>query len=466
MLHAPLPFVPTLVLSFLLAVLPSVPLTVVLSPVLITPSGALRPTHHPCRFLPPLPHNVRHPRSNHAAPPAPPTNPTTDVIFFSDGTNFDDVLALLYLAKHPSVTLVAIYLQGNAWASPGASVRHFYNLLHLMSDRHLDVPVLLGSYHALAHETEKPPRSAYRDVVPPGPGGILHCDTLFGLAHFLPQSPAAYDAARSPDTDDKAIPALLRLVRRRGRNVKKSGAHGVPALVALSVGTFTPLAKLFGARHLRATRAHLLPRLSGVVAMAGAFRVPGNLFSSGANGAAEFNVYNDPHAARWALRNLSAHGVPVTLVPLDAVGRGGGGSVTAALRFALLRAPATPEAQLAGLVLEAVRHTWVDGDFDDKAKLWDPAAAVVAVRGATVEQEALLTGVRVEVGHGVHGVMQGATRLCEAGAGTGDDGGGECARARVVLQLKEDEVARELVEVLQEEGGSAQRQLTCLLHGG
>ena len=40
--------------------------------------------------------------------------PPVDVVFFTDGTNFDDVVTLLWLTKTPRANLRGIYLQGNA----------------------------------------------------------------------------------------------------------------------------------------------------------------------------------------------------------------------------------------------------------------------------------------------------------------------------------------------------------------
>ena len=49
--------------------------------------------------------------------------PPKDVVYFTDGTNFDDVVTLLWLAKTPRANLRGIYLQGNACAAPHACQR-------------------------------------------------------------------------------------------------------------------------------------------------------------------------------------------------------------------------------------------------------------------------------------------------------------------------------------------------------
>lgn len=149
-----------------------------------------------CNFLPPLPQ-------------APYRKPMMckNFIVITDGTNFDDVIALLYLLKVPEVNLLAIYITGNGWASAGASVRHMYNILHMMNDRFHKVPIFLGGYYALqedldAANTREFPNSLYRVPVPFGPSGILYSDSMYGFGQFLPESPRYYDMQLDPDTDN------------------------------------------------------------------------------------------------------------------------------------------------------------------------------------------------------------------------------------------------------------------------
>ena len=73
-----------------------------------------------------------------------------NVIFFTDGTNFDDVITLIYLAKSPRTNVIAIYITQNGWASAAPSLRHMFNILHLMSNSFRTVPIFIGGYYALS----------------------------------------------------------------------------------------------------------------------------------------------------------------------------------------------------------------------------------------------------------------------------------------------------------------------------
>lgn len=67
----------------------------------------MRPTD--CEWLRPVPDGER------LQTPEDTTAPK-NVVLFTDGTNFDDAVTLLYLSKSPRSRLRAIYLQGNACA--------------------------------------------------------------------------------------------------------------------------------------------------------------------------------------------------------------------------------------------------------------------------------------------------------------------------------------------------------------
>lgn len=78
-----------------------------------------------CEWLPPL-SDAKRMRSGNAS--------VVNVILFSDGTNFDDAVSILFLAKSKRVNLLAIYLQGNGWANPASSFRNIFNMLYMMGD--------------------------------------------------------------------------------------------------------------------------------------------------------------------------------------------------------------------------------------------------------------------------------------------------------------------------------------------
>lgn len=403
-------------------------------------ASALGQQASPCQFVPPHPHRREGVNAN-------PRN----MVFFTDGTNFDDVIALLYIAKSPRVNLLAIYIQGNAWASPGSSIMHFYNLLHMMSDRFRDVPIYIGAHYALVDEIEAQeaglltPRVTYRDSIPFGNGGLLHSDTLHGMGHTVPRSPNYYDIRNTPDTDLRSISALYGLLDKLPKN----------AMVEfLTLGTFSSISKMFSPQLVKDTRLSLLPRLKRIVAMGGAVFVPGNLFTKPENDKAEYNIYADPHSAQWAFTNLTSAGVKIILVPLDATN-----DVPIARRLlrVLLTKPRTPEAQLSGIMMRNLRDTWFDpAFFFDSAFLWDPSAAIVATRLDVVKKKERVD-VRVVIEEGVGGPRQGWTKPCDED----EKGAGLCSKITVILDLDAKLVTDALLKTLQQPKNSAQRALEC-----
>jgi hypothetical protein len=109
-----------------------------------------------------------------------------------------------------------------------------------------------------------------------------------------------------------------------------------------------------------------------LVAMAGAFDVPGNT-----DGPAEWNVYADPVAARTVARS----GLPLVFVPLDATN-----AVPLDAQFlrAVASAPQTDAVAVTRALLFGVRDLIAGGEY----YLWDPLAAVLSLQPelGTVEQ--------------------------------------------------------------------------------
>eukprot|EP00611_Tribonema_gayanum_P023846 TRINITY_DN50_c0_g2_i2.p1 TRINITY_DN50_c0_g2~~TRINITY_DN50_c0_g2_i2.p1 ORF type:complete len:260 (-),score=67.51 TRINITY_DN50_c0_g2_i2:952-1731(-) len=216
-----------------------------------------------------------------------------DVTFFSDGSNFDDTIVLHLLMKSKNYNLRAIYTQGNGWANPASTSRNFYNIMYLYGVT--DVPIWSGSFFALEDEVtgEQQGRdpsaavSVYRAPVPLGPGGLLYTESMWGTAPFLPQGPNMYNPLTSLDSDADSLAALVEMVASLER------------VTFYSSGTLTPIAKSFDVLTEDELQA-LWGKVEEVVIMGGAVNVPGNLFSLPVNTAAEFNIYNDPHAASFA----------------------------------------------------------------------------------------------------------------------------------------------------------------------
>jgi len=348
--------------------------------------------------------------------------------------------------KSTRLRLAAIYTAGNAWANPGSTVRNFCNLLYLHGVT--DVPVLIGSHVALSDErdangTGLGPRLRYRDTIPVGPDGFLYADTVWGAAHLLPQSFRAYDVEGTPDTDDQSIPALLAVLAALpiGRRIEW-----------LSVGTLTMVAKLFRPPYAAAL-APLLPRIQSLTIMGGAVDVAGNLFSLPNNTVAEFNMYNDPLGAHVGMAAAAAAGIPVRLVPLDATSDA---PIARALLAALRDAPATPEAQFVGVVMEKLRRTWFDPpSFFSTAYLWDPTAAIV-LHAPWVVTNASVTQVKV-VDDGPRGDLTGWTKRCDAA----EVAAGECFPSVVVYDVNGGAVNKQVERLLQAPVNAAVRSLLC-----
>lgn len=257
----------------------------------------------------------------------------------------------MLLLKSPRLRLTAIYAGGNAWANPGPTSRAFYDILHMHGVT--DVPIFIGSHHALADEraaegTGSLPKLRYRDTIPAGRRGMLYSDTLWGTAHLLPTSFKAYSVLEGLDTDEASIPVLV---------AHMAAFPSATPIAWLATGTLSVMAKLFAPPHADAL-APLLPRITGLIIMGGAVGVSGNLFSLPANSVSEFNIYNDPLGAAEGLTAVAASGITVTMVPLDATNDA---PITPALLTTLLDSPTTPEAQYMGVLLELRRRTAVPG---------------------------------------------------------------------------------------------------------
>lgn len=374
-----------------------------------------------------------------------------NTVLFTDGSDFPDAVCLIFLAKSPRVNLLAIYVQGNGFASPGSSIRNFFNILHLMGDQFRKVPIFLGSYNSLIDELsvagmEEPIPKSYSIFVPSGKDGVLYTDTLFGTAQTLPQGPNFYDIRNTPDSDAKSIPALFDLLESLSLS-----EH----FTFLSVGTLTPIAKMFSDVFRNRTENNIIPKVDGLYIGAGAVDVPGNLFTTMRNRKAEYNIHNDPHAAQWAIANFTRLSIPVTLVPLDATGDV---PIQPRLLEALLDTPRTPESQLVGILMNNVKDTWYAPElFFETAFIWDVTAAIAMLYEPVVTKKRKRF-VRVVIEEGPNGPNQGWTKPCSME----EIRGGYCSEVVVLEELHENKITDLLLDTLQSSENSAQRPLVCL----
>lgn len=379
-----------------------------------------------------------------------------NVILLTDGTNFDDAVAVNYIVKHTGAKLIGIYTQGNAWANPASSIRNFYNNLYLYNIT--NIPIWAGAYYALQDERDAVASGMpaavvgkYRSFVPLGSTGIAYADAMYGQAPFLPQGPNVYDLVNTNDEDFESLSAMLDAIDALPARQK---------VTIISLGTLTSIAKLFNERLDRRTRS-LIRRIENVVQMGGAVNTTGNIFTTyqpatetQRNNDAEFNVINDPHAAQWAFGNLSALGVPITLVPLDATNDV---PLQESLFESLAGNPATPEAQLVGRLMIVQRATWWTTDYFGTAFLWDPTAAIVAMKPELITR-ARQVKLRVEINQDAFGPNQGATRICSPQEASIR---GLCADVNVVFDVNANGVTNELINTLQSPINSARRPLFC-----
>ena len=109
--------------------------------------------------------------------------------------------------------------------------------------------------HTVVRNPMRSPETDYRAVVPRE--NLVWADTLWGLNVFLPQSPNYYDPLTDSYEDNSSVPLLADMVE--SLDVSET-------VTFLSVGTLTPIAKMFDI--LSAERlASVLSKVDGLVVM-------------------------------------------------------------------------------------------------------------------------------------------------------------------------------------------------------
>jgi pyrimidine-specific ribonucleoside hydrolase len=289
------------------------------------------------------------------ATPEPATRQRSAVVVDTDGGS-DDAIALLYLLQHPDVDVIGITVSGTGIVHCNPGVANVLGWVELVGEA--QVPVSCGRSEPMA-------------------GGRSFPES------WRTQADGRYDgvfpAGRGAPDPRPATTLLHDLVTDEDRPV-----------TVLALGPLTNLADALG------TAPELAEEISSVVAMGGAFDVPGNVDLPGAPAAAstEWNLYVDPVAAQTV---LDAE-VDLTFVPLDsAVG------IDAFEVRALARRATRPAGSaVAELLLSSPFFT------SPGFALWDPLAAAVVA-----DADAFLTS-----GRPARVVVDGP----EAGRTVGDDG--------------------------------------------
>jgi len=253
----------------------------------------------------------------------------------------DDLMAIAFLASHPSVRIEAVTVV-NGLAHPDAGAKNIVRLLDLAGRK--DVPVFAGRASPLQGKAEFP--AEWRKV----------SDELPGVT--LPRS------SRQPESK-RAADYLIERLRDPTNPVR-----------ILALGPLTNLAEALK------REPSLAKAVEELVIMGGALHVPGNLGDGGAfktnNTTAEWNIFVDPLAARIVFRS----GVPIRLIPLDATNK----VLVDAEFLAKFQAGAqSPLSRVVAQVLEADRAFIQSGFF----YAWDPLAAVALLHPIVVKTTSL-----------------------------------------------------------------------------
>jgi len=308
--------------------------------------------------------------------------PPTSVVVDTDG-GADDAIAVLYLLQNPRVRVRAITVSGTGLTHCDQGVAMVAGLVHQSGAG--SVPVACGRSEPLSGHRAFP--AAWRTQADGRYGGILPT---------YPRPPGPDDAA---DVLDAAV----------------SNA-GAPVTVV----TLGPLTNLADALRRHPTMAGDIAR---VVAMAGAFDVPGNvaLPHHPQAEAAEWNLYVDPVAAQEVIDS----GVLVQFAPLD-----GQVALDAYVARALAGAVATPAGRTVAALVGSTPY-FSSGSF----YLWDPLAAAAAASTDFV-------------------VRRRTARVVTSGPRAGRIVTGSGARVETVSARDPDQFVADLARVLNGGGGA------------
>jgi pyrimidine-specific ribonucleoside hydrolase len=263
------------------------------------------------------------------------THSTRTPIVVDTDAGLDDAIAILYLATSPDVDLRAVTVSGTGLAHCFPGANNVVGLLELAGRP--DVPVSCGPeeplgaddpFHPFPYEWRRVADGRYGDAWRIGRGGV----------------------------DDRPAPELLMQV------VRSSEAP----VTLVTLGPLTNVATALARDDRFATG------LEQVVTMGGAFDVPGNTANADpppSRDVAEWNIYADPQSTRDV---LDAE-LPIRLVPLDATNDV---PLDAYVLRAAARAPVSKTMAVVSTLLSGVHGMVSAGQY----YLWDPLAAVLAVR--------------------------------------------------------------------------------------
>ena len=264
-----------------------------------------------------------------------PWTTTDDVIFIQDGA-VDEFMASLLLTTMPEANLIGIMMV-NTDTIWNVAMEVQWKLLSLVN--RTDIPVGLSSargFNAFPW--------LYRD-------NFLPMNNFVVLEPFGPNP--AWANNQYPSGDD-----LLRNLLEKAYNARQK-------VTVLLDCPAIPLANVLK------QNPELEAAISRVLWMAGAIYVPGNLIDPAAipdhvtNPYAEWNVFNDPYAADWLLRNTS---FPIILFPLDITDQV---PLTKGDYFMTQLEPLTSKYSYASIAYESYTLATEETSYD----LWDTTSA-------------------------------------------------------------------------------------------
>lgn len=250
-------------------------------------------------------------------------------VVFDYSPTLSDAGALLYLASHPAVELLAVTLPGTGEADCETGVQITRALLTVAGQS--DVPIGCGRNTPLVGDRDWP--EEWRAGANALGNGILPT------------------VAAEPVVDAEQL--LADTLR-----------NATAPVTLVAVGPLTNLGVVLG------DHPDLASHVERIVIMGGALDVPGNVEDAPT---AEWNLYVDPEATR----RVVAAGTPVTFVALDATNYMAWTDRLVVRIDALETAAADTEYQLAN-------STSLDGFY-----LWDELAAIVAVEPTVVTTESV-----------------------------------------------------------------------------
>uniref|UniRef100_A0ACD5U3U7 Uncharacterized protein n=1 Tax=Avena sativa TaxID=4498 RepID=A0ACD5U3U7_AVESA len=309
------------------------------------------------------------------------------VVIFDMDMSPGDFISLIYLLKAPSeiVDLKGILVSCNGWAN-AATVDVVYDILHMMGRD--DIPVGRGNSTALGTPTLG---CKYVSAIPQGSGGLLDCDTLYGLARSLPRSPRRCTSENSVEHGaprNTGHPELRQpLAFEVWQSVKKQ-LDPSEKITILTNGPLTNLANILLCDKNASSVINSVYVVGGHIKDENDSR--GNVFTVPSNRYAEFNMFLDPLAATIVMEST----LDITLIPLSSQRKA---ASFPPLLEALKHAQHTPESSFV-LHLLSLLH-----NFQQKHKLYhhmgiflgELLGAVYLLEGSNIEQSLQLKTISI-----------------------------------------------------------------------